>query len=322
MARGTIVLKAGGQVGDRTAEAVVAAVRTWHDAGYRVVLVHGGGARISQWLERAQIPVRFVDGRRVTDEAALEVVEMVLSANLNKAWVAALAGRGLRAVGLSGRDGGLLTAVQRDDGAALGRVGRIRDVRPEVLDLLLDAGIIPVVSPISQDEQGQALNINADEAAAAVASGLAADLLLLLTDVPGLLADPSDPNSLLPLLDGATARELLASPSVAGGMRPKLEAALAALDAGVPRVHLLDGTDPTAVAAAVERLLAGAPVEAWPGTTLVAKEPIAASAPEGAAQAETAPTAATAPGPVSASWIERGQAVLMNNYGRLPLVLA
>ncbi|HEX6989820.1 MAG TPA: acetylglutamate kinase, partial [Bacillota bacterium] len=145
-----IVIKVGGAVAGRAGTAAVQAAVSLRAGGWQPVVVHGGGAQISAWLERAGIAARFHNGRRITDEAALEVVEMVLSAQVNKAWVAALERAGVPAAGLSGRDGGLLVAGQRcEDSVAMGRVGRIQRVRPHLVESLLAAGFCPVISPVS-----------------------------------------------------------------------------------------------------------------------------------------------------------------------------
>lgn len=335
LSRRRIVIKVGGAVAGPAGAAVVHAASLLRSSGWQPVFVHGGGAQISAWLDRAGIPAHFHQGRRVTDDAALEVVEMVLSAQVNKTWVAALARAGVPAVGISGRDGGLLTAGPRlEDGVAMGRVGCIHRVDPTLVESLLDAGFCPVISPVSGGEDGTAFNVNADEAAAAVATGLGAQALLLLTDVPGLLEDMADPGSVVAALTASETRRRLEEGGVQGGMRPKLEAALAALEGGVGLVHMLNGTDPGAVTGVVGGLIGTAGAGAgWPGTRIVPDQ-AAAGAPgaaptHGAAlgggpagvdlSAAQAPVAGGAPD--AAGWIERGRRVLMGNYGRLPLVL-
>ncbi|HEX6990047.1 MAG TPA: acetylornithine transaminase [Bacillota bacterium] len=355
-----VVIKVGGAVAGRAGAAAVQAAVSLRARGWQPVVVHGGGTQISAWLDRAGMAARFHNGRRITDEAALEVVEMVLSARVNKAWVAALEQAGVPAAGLSGRDGGLLVAGQRyEEGVAMGRVGRIQRVRPHLVESLLEAGFCPVISPVSGGDDGGAFNVNADEAAAALAAALGARALLLLTDVPGLLKDLQNPTSVVPELSAAEARRLLDAGLVEGGMRPKLEAALEALDGGVSLVHILDGTDPEAVTAAVRAFwgaagdrddAAAAPAGgpgAWPGTR-VTPAPTATDATTAAtatttttattattATTVTTATTATAAGcasvagpapaaggaPTAAQWIERGRRVLMGNYGRLPIVL-
>ncbi|MFO7246029.1 MAG: acetylornithine transaminase [Bacillota bacterium] len=332
-----VVIKVGGAVAGPAGAAVVRAVADLRAGGWRPVLVHGGGTQITAWLDRAGIPARFHQGRRITDEAALEVVEMVLSAQVNKAWVAALQQAGVRAAGVSGRDGGLLVARPRvEDGVAWGRVGVVHRVDPALVESLLDAGFCPVISPVSAGEDGGAFNVNADEAAAAVAVALGAGALLVLTDVPGLLQDLNDPGSVVAELTAARAREMLRDGVLQGGMRPKVESALAAVEGGVGLVHLLDGTDPDAVTWAAAALLEGqgpgagdAGRRAGPGTRIIADPApgTAGSSPvPGTGFAAALGTGLPAPvaggAPDAAAWIERGRRVLMGNYGRLPVVLA
>lgn len=321
----TVVIKAGGEVGNHAAQAVVETISTLRSAGCRLILVHGGGNHISRWLKRCDIPVRFHNGRRVTDEATLEVVEMVLSGHVNKAWVGALTAAGIPALGLSGRDGKLITAEPRiEEGIDLGRVGHVTGVNTPLLQSLLDSGNVPVLSPVCQDQEGQSINVNADEVAAAVASAIQAHLLLLLTDVPGVLSDRDDRNSVLPVLDTESVRELLTSPAVTDGMRPKLDSALTAVESGVERVHLIDGTDPSALKTVADRFLTSisqssdvSSYQDLPGTLIVRSTVTASGDPAPSAQGATT----TGGGPTGA-WIDRGQKVLMNNYGRLPLAMS
>lgn len=322
----TAVVKVGGRDG-MAADAVAGLVAALWRRGTRVAVVHGGGAEASRWLQRLGLPVRFVGGRRVTDGATLEVVAAVLEGVVQPAWVAALQAAGLPAAGVSGR-GGLFRAERvAPDGVDLGLVGRVTGCDTGLVAALLEAGRMPVVSPLARDAAGGTLNVNADEAAAALAAALGARLLLVLTDVPGLLADPADPGSLVERLDPAGLRAALAR--VDGGMKPKLEAALAALEGGVARVQLLDGTDPEVLAAAARALSeAGDPVEAvLPGTTLVggAAAPAAVGGTPPADAVARTPGGGTAPVPdaaASAAWIRRGRRVLMDTYARLPVVAA
>jgi len=199
----------------------------------RVVVVHGGGPEVDALSTRLGIPVERVDGRRVTSEAALDVAAMVLSGRINKRVVAALVGAGVSALGLSGEDGGLLEARVAANGA-LGRVGEIVRVNASLLRELLALGVVPVLSPISRGEDGRALNVNADDAALAIASALGARELIFLTDVPAVHDGRSDRSA----LDEAEARELLASGVVRDGMAVKVRAALGALGVGVDSVRI------------------------------------------------------------------------------------
>lgn len=199
----------------------------------RTVVIHGGGPEVDELSARLGIPVERIDGLRVTTEASLDVASMVLSGRLNKRIVASLLSAGVDAVGVSGEDGALLEA-EPAAGGRLGRVGRIVRVRSALLDLLLEHGIVPVVSPISRGVDGGALNVNADDAALAVARAVGAAELIYLTDVPAV-RDESGP---VAELDAERAAELLASGVARDGMAVKVSAALEALRAGVPSVRI------------------------------------------------------------------------------------
>ncbi|MGH7728495.1 MAG: acetylglutamate kinase [Vulcanimicrobiaceae bacterium] len=229
--------------------------------GDRIVLVHGGGPQIDEELRARGIAERRVAGLRVTDAATLAVVEAVLCGRVNKALVRALLARGARAVGLSGQDGGLLVARRAPaiEGVALGFVGEIERVEPAPLEALLAAGFVPVVAPLALEARTLVpLNVNADTAAGAIAGALAADAYLIVTNVARVRRELGDPGSELARLDASEARALLADGSFGGGMRPKIESALAALAAGARSVAIAGG-GPGAVA----RALGGE------GTTLV-----------------------------------------------------
>lgn len=218
-------------------------------SGRRCVVVHGGGPQISSLLKRLNIPSRFEQGLRVTDEAAMEAVEMALSAQVNKELVGAFTAHGAQAVGISGRDGGpLLRAKMRSE--VLGRVGDVTEVHPEVLSCLVQGGYVPVVSPIAEDIAGGALNLNADTAAGAVAGALKAEFFVLMSDVPGVLdAD----KKLLPRLTRADIEALKASGVISGGMIPKVDSCLHALDKGCEKALILNGAERSAL----RRLLEG-----------------------------------------------------------------
>ena len=207
--------------------------------GIRPVVVHGGGPQINAMLERLGVKSEFRDGRRVTDEATMQVVRMVLTGEVNPSIVSAISSRGGRAVGLSGADDGMISVVQRD--AGLGFVGDITGVRTAVLEQLLDDGCIPVIATIGVDASGQTFNINADSVAAAVAGALGAAKLLYLTDIEGLRRDVNDATSLISKLTADELGVLLKNGTIAGGMIPKAESCLEAVQLGVPAVHILDG---------------------------------------------------------------------------------
>ena len=228
------VVKVGGAVAGAPAELAELAAAVAALPGSRVV-VHGGGGEITAWQERLALPVEWQDGLRVTTPTAIQITAMVLSGWVNKRVVAALLDAGELAVGLSGEDGGLVRAVRRD-GGRLGEVGEVAGVDPRPLWALLGGGMLPVVSPISRGPGGAPLNVNADEAAIALAVGLAADRLLLVSDVPGVLVDGAP----LTRITAAGAAELLEREVVQGGMAVKVRQALVAARAGV-EVRIGDG---------------------------------------------------------------------------------
>jgi acetylglutamate kinase len=221
------VVKVGGAVAGAPPELAALASAVAALPGARVV-VHGGGTEITAWQERLGLPVVRREGLRVTTPETMQVTAMVLSGWVNKRVVAALIGAGELAVGLSGEDGGLLRA-ERKDGGRLGEVGEIADVDPRPLRALLDAGMLPVVSPVSRGPAGAPLNVNADEAAIALAVGLKADRLLLVSDVPGVLVDGAP----LEQVTAEGAADLLRRGVVQGGMAVKVKQALEAARAGV-----------------------------------------------------------------------------------------
>jgi acetylglutamate kinase len=253
----TIVVKYGGHaMGDITVAASFARdIVLLKQIGIHPVVVHGGGPQIGQMLDRLKIQSSFIDGLRVTDKATVEIVEMVLSGSINKEIVALIAGAGGMALGLSGKDGGLITArkLQRttkdpdshiERVLDLGFVGEPSHVDIKVLKLLESAGIIPVVAPIGICEQGETYNINADTAAGAVAGALSATRLLMLTDTAGVL---DKDKKVVPEITVEAARSMIADGTIYGGMIPKIETCLAAVEAGVEAAVILDGRKPHAI---------------------------------------------------------------------------
>ncbi|MDP1877076.1 MAG: acetylglutamate kinase [Actinomycetota bacterium] len=213
-------------------------------AGLRPVVVHGGGPQISAMLDRLGVHSEFAGGYRVTTPEVMDVVGMVLVGQVQRELVGLINEHGPLAVGLSGEDASLFTAERRTatvDGQAvdIGQVGDVVDVRPEFVVRLLDDGFIPVVSTVARDADGVTHNINADTAAAALAIALGAAKLVVLTDVGGLFANWPDPTSLIPQIEAAALRAMLAS--LESGMIPKMEACLRAVEGGVPRAHVIDG---------------------------------------------------------------------------------
>ncbi|MDE2464893.1 MAG: acetylglutamate kinase [Alphaproteobacteria bacterium] len=246
----TIVVKYGGHameggVSQNFAQDIVLMKQT----GIEPVVVHGGGPQIGQMLKKLQIPSQFIDGLRVTDAAAIEVVEMVLAGSINKQIVSTINAAGGRAVGLSGKDGNLVVARKlertREDpetGARtavdLGFVGEPETINPEVLRTILRSDLIPVIAPIGVGRKGETYNINADTVAGAVAGAMHAARLMLLTDVEGVL---DRDKKLIPKLTVAEARALIADGTISGGMIPKIETAIEAVEAGVTAAVILDG---------------------------------------------------------------------------------
>jgi len=239
----TVVVKYGGNamIDDEIKVSAMRDLVLMRLVGINPILVHGGGPEISQQLSRVGIESTFVAGRRVTDAATMEVVEMVLSGKANKAIVSMLCREGAPAVGLSGKDANLFIAERDTDHGDIGFVGKITQVNPEIITTLVAAGYIPVVSTIAVGTDGQAYNVNADTAASALAIALQAEKFILMTDVPGVYSRFPDPDSLLSELTTSEARDLITSGVVGAGMIPKLEACIAAVEDGVPRAHILDG---------------------------------------------------------------------------------
>ncbi|HVL39186.1 MAG TPA: acetylglutamate kinase [Fimbriimonadaceae bacterium] len=213
--------------------------------GIKPILVHGGGPEIDRWLARLGKEKRTVDGLRVTDEESMEIVEMALAGKANKALVSEIERAGGKAVGLSGRDGSLFVAEPIS--AELGRVGKVVLVNPEVVTMACSADFIPVICSVAADVQGGPLNVNADSAAAALAGALQATKLILLSDTDGVFTDKEDASTLMSSLTPDQAQDLISTGRADQGMIPKLEAALAAIEDGVPYVHFLNGSVPNAV---------------------------------------------------------------------------
>lgn len=240
----TVVVKYGGaaMTDERLKQQVMQDVVLMHYVGINPILVHGGGPEVSLAMKKAGKEPVFVRGLRVTDEETMEIVEMVLAGKTNKAIVSLLHQHGGRAVGLSGKDGNLFVARKLEmEGADLGCVGEVEEIHPHVLDTLLEGGYIPVICSVAVGRRGETFNINADHVAGFLAGELKAEKLVLLTDVRGILADVRDPGSLLSEITAEQARGLILSGQVDRGMIPKVEAALTAIERGVPRAHILDG---------------------------------------------------------------------------------
>ncbi len=244
----TVVVKYGGHamIEDQIRRSVARDFILMENVGIHPVIVHGGGPEITNLMRRLGKEPQFHEGHRFTDAETLELTEMVLAGKLNGEIVARLNAAGGRAVGLSGKDGGLILARPRTDpqGRDLGFVGEVVQIRAGVLDLLIRNGFIPVIAPIGADAAGQGLNINADAVAAEVAVALKARKLVMMTDVRGILRDPQDESTLLTTIDAGQAPQLIAEGVISGGMIPKVKACLRALEGGAGKAHILDGRLP------------------------------------------------------------------------------
>jgi acetylglutamate kinase len=236
-----VVVKFGGNamVDPALAGSFAADIVLLHAVGIQPVVVHGGGPQIGELLGRPGIESQFRDGLRVTDADTLDVARMVLVGKVNRDLVGAINTHGPLAVGLSGEDAGLITSVARDP--ALGYVGDVESVNPAILHRLLAEDLIPVVSTIGGSAEGQAYNINADTVAGALAAALRAEKVIYLTDVPGLLEDVERPDTLISRATVGELRRKIADGQLTGGMIPKIDAAISAVEHGVPAAHLLDG---------------------------------------------------------------------------------
>lgn len=212
--------------------------------GFKPIIVHGGGKEISKWVEKSGMEPRFVNGLRVTDEPTMEIAEMVLN-RVNKTLVKMIEEMGVLSVGISGKDGGLLHVQKKSsNGEDIGFVGEIDKVNPKVLNDLLDNDYLPVVCPIGFDDNYDTYNINADDAACAIAKALKVEKLAYLSDVPGVYRDSSDKSSLIYELPYEELTTLIESGAITGGMLPKLLSCKDAIDNGVSRVHIMDGRLP------------------------------------------------------------------------------
>lgn len=237
----TIVIKYGGHAmtDDVLRASFAVDIVLLKHIGVRPVIVHGGGPQIASTLARLGKESTFVDGLRVTDDETMDVVEMVLGGKVNPEIVELIHRGGGRAVGLTGSDGGLLRVTRKSAGGKdLGRVGEIVSVDPQIIQAVSDADFIPVVAPIGVDHDGLTYNVNADEAAGALARALGAEKLMLLTDVIGVKDERGE---LIHKLSSEEARKLIAELTIVGGMIPKVECCIAALAGGVSRAHIIDG---------------------------------------------------------------------------------
>ena len=243
----TVVIKYGGNamVNEQLKEQVMEDIVLLWLIGVRVVLVHGGGPEINELMNRLGKKAVFVDGLRVTDKETVDIVQMVLAGKVNKTLVNLLETKGGKAVGLSGMDGRLIECTQKDE--RLGYVGEIVNINIQPVEDLLAGGYIPVISTLGCDRAGNTYNINGDTAAAHIAGALNAERLILMTDIAGLLQDKDDPTTLIPSLTVSQARLLQSQGIISGGMIPKVECCIDAIQAGVKHVVMMDGRVPHSI---------------------------------------------------------------------------
>ncbi|HIZ08510.1 MAG TPA: acetylglutamate kinase, partial [Candidatus Eubacterium avistercoris] len=241
--RKIIVVKYGGSamVDETLKKRVIQDVTLLKLVGFKPIIVHGGGKEISKWVAKSGMEPVFINGLRKTDEATMEIAEMVLN-RVGKSLVTLVEELGVKAVSISGKDGGLLRVEKKySQGQDIGFVGEITQVEPKILFDLLEKDFLPIVCPIGLDDQFQTYNINADDAACAIARAVHAEKLAFLTDIEGVYRDPQDKNSLISELTVSEAKELLSTGNIGGGMLPKLNNCIDAIENGVSRVHILDG---------------------------------------------------------------------------------
>ncbi len=241
--RKIMIVKYGGSamVDEELKKQVIQDVTLLKLVGFKPIIVHGGGKEISKWVEKNGIVPEFINGLRKTDSATMEIAEMVLN-KVNKSLVQNVQSLGVNAIGVSGKDGGLLKVDKKfSDGQDIGFVGEIKEVNPKILEDLLEKDFLPIVCPIGMDDNFETYNINADDAACAIAKALNAEKLAFLTDIEGVYKDKDDPSTLISEMTVDEARALIGDGYIGGGMLPKLTNCIDAIEQGVNRVHILDG---------------------------------------------------------------------------------
>ena len=241
--RKIIVVKYGGSamVDEDLKKQVIQDVTLLKLVGFKPIIVHGGGKEISRWVGKVGKEPEFINGLRKTDAETMEIAEMVLN-KVNKSLVSLVEGLGVLSIGISGKDVGLLKVKKKySDGKDIGFVGEITEVNPKILYDLLEKDFLPIVCPIGMDEDSNSYNINADDAACAIARAVSAEKLAFLTDIEGVYKDPDDKSTLISELTVSDAKKLITDGFIGGGMLPKLNNCIDAIDNGVSRVHILDG---------------------------------------------------------------------------------
>ena len=244
--RKIIVVKYGGSamVDGELKNNVIEDVTLLKLVGFKPIIVHGGGKEISRWVGKVGMEPKFINGLRVTDEETMEIAEMVLN-KVNKELVTLVERLGVKAVGVSGKDGGLLKVDKKySDGQDIGYVGEIKEVDPQILYDMLEKDFLPIVCPVGMDNEFHTYNINADDAACAIAKTMNAEKLAFLTDIEGVYKDYEDKDSLISELTIGEAEQLISDGNIGGGMLPKLGNCIDAIRSGVSRVHIMDGRIP------------------------------------------------------------------------------
>ena len=243
----TVVIKYGGNamINEDLKQQVMEDICLLWLIGVKVVLIHGGGPEISETMKKFGKKAEFVNGLRVTDRETVEIVQMVLAGKVNKSLVNLLQAKGGHAIGLSGVDGGLLEATMKDE--ALGYVGEVTKIRTRPITDILEKNYIPVISTIASDRQGNTFNINGDTAAASIAGALEAECLIMMTDIAGLLMDKDDPSTLIPQITVSEAKKLFDTGVISGGMIPKVNCCIEAIEKGVKHVVMMDGRVPHSI---------------------------------------------------------------------------
>lgn len=247
--RKVIVVKYGGSamVDEKLKKSVISDVTLLKLVGFKPIIVHGGGKEISKWVGKVGKEPQFINGLRVTDEETMEIAEMVLG-RVNKSLVSMVESLGVKAIGISGKDGGLLKVKKKySDGKDIGYVGEISEVDPQILFDMMEKDFLPIICPVGLDDEFNTYNINADDAACAVARAVEANKLAFLTDIEGLYRDFNDKSSLISEIKVSEAKELIAGGTIGGGMLPKLSNCIDAIEAGVSRVHIIDGRIPHSI---------------------------------------------------------------------------
>ena len=244
--RKIIVVKYGGSamIDEELKRKVIEDVVLLKLVGFKPIIVHGGGKEISKWVDKVGMETNFINGLRVTDEATMEIAEMVLN-KVNKNLVNLVQSLGVKSVGISGKDGGMLKVEKKlSNGQDIGYVGEIKEVDAKIIHTLLENDFLPVICPVGVDDENNTYNINADDAACAIAKAVKAEKLAFLTDIEGVYKDKDDPSTLISELEIDEADELINSGFIGGGMLPKLNNCIDAIKNGVSRVHIMDGRMP------------------------------------------------------------------------------